>query len=86
MVKRIFDICASFLGIVILSPVFLIVAYLIKHEDGGPVFYRGLRVGKNGHPFKIFKFRTMVVHAEQTGGPSTPEDDPRITKMGRVTI
>jgi len=82
MVKRIFDICASLLGIAILSPVFLIVAYLIKHEDGGPVFYRGLRVGKNGYPFRIFKFRTMVVNAEKTGGPSTPEDDPRITKIG----
>jgi lipopolysaccharide/colanic/teichoic acid biosynthesis glycosyltransferase len=81
-VKRIFDICASFLGIVVLSPLFLIAAYLIKHEDGGPVFYRGLRVGKDGYPFRIFKFRTMVVNAEHTGGPSTPKDDPRITKTG----
>jgi lipopolysaccharide/colanic/teichoic acid biosynthesis glycosyltransferase len=82
MVKRIFDICASLFGAFILSPVFLIAAYLIKHEDGGPVFYRGFRVGKDGYPFRILKFRTMVVNAEKRGGSSTPEDDPRITKIG----
>jgi len=46
------------------------------------VFYRGLRVGKDGYPFRILEFRTMFVNAEKTGGPSTPEDDPRITKAG----
>jgi lipopolysaccharide/colanic/teichoic acid biosynthesis glycosyltransferase len=57
-------------------------AFLIKKEDGGPVFYRGVRVGKDSKLFKIFKFRTMVVNAEKIGGPSTADDDPRITKVG----
>lgn len=52
-------------------------------EDGGPVFYRGVRVGRHGEPFRIFKFRTMVVNAEQLGGASTANDDPRVTKTGR---
>ena len=60
-----------------------LVAVLIKKEDGGPVFYRGVRVGKHGEPFRIFKFRTMVMNAEKLGGPSTADDDPRITKIGR---
>jgi lipopolysaccharide/colanic/teichoic acid biosynthesis glycosyltransferase len=58
------------------------IAILIKKEDGGPVFYRGVRVGRFGKLFRIFKFRTMVLNAEKLGGPSTADDDPRITKMG----
>ena len=56
---------------------------LLKKEDGGPVFYRGVRVGRFGNPFRIFKFRTMVLNAEKLGGPSTADDDPRITRMGK---
>lgn len=67
----------------LLSPVLLTLAILIKHEDRGPVFYRGIRVGRYGKPFRIFKFRTMVVNAEKIGGPSTADDDPRITRTGR---
>jgi lipopolysaccharide/colanic/teichoic acid biosynthesis glycosyltransferase len=59
------------------------IAILIKKEDGGPVFYRGSRVGRFGKLFRIFKFRTMVVNAEKHGGPSTADDDPRITKIGK---
>lgn len=55
----------------------------IRWEDGGPVFYRGARVGLNGRLFKIFKFRTMVVDAEKIGGSSTSDDDERITKIGK---
>ena len=65
------------------SPILLTIAILIKKEDGGPVFYRGIRVGRFGKPFRIFKFRTMVVNAERLGGPSTADDDPRVTKMGK---
>jgi len=65
------------------TPILLILAILIKREDGGPVFYRGVRVGLHGNPFRIFKFRTMVVNAEKIGGSSTADDDPRITKIGK---
>jgi lipopolysaccharide/colanic/teichoic acid biosynthesis glycosyltransferase len=84
MLKRIFDICLSIIGLVILAPLFAIVAVLIKKEDGGPVFYRGIRVGKDGKPFKIFKFRTMIPDAEKLGIYSTADDDPRITRIGRI--
>lgn len=82
MVKRLFDIIMSLLGLVILSPVILVVAVIIKMTSKGPVFYRGQRIGKNGKPFKMFKFRTMVVNADKLGGPSTSADDPRLTKIG----
>ncbi len=81
--KRIFDLCCSFLGLLILSPLLLVIAWRIHREDGGPAFYRGERVGLHGKPFRIFKFRTMVVNAEKIGGYSTPDDDPRITRIGR---
>jgi len=61
----------------------MIIALLVKREDGGPIFYRGVRVGKDGQLFRVFKFRTMVVDAEKIGGPSTADDDPRITKVGK---
>ncbi|ODS38825.1 MAG: hypothetical protein A7316_07015 [Candidatus Altiarchaeales archaeon WOR_SM1_86-2] len=83
MLKRLFDILFSILGLILSSPVLLLIAFLIKREDGGPVFYRGARVGRSGNPFRIFKFRTMVVNAEKLGGPSTADDDPRITKVGK---
>lgn len=58
-------------------------AILIKLDSPGPVFHRGLRVGKHGKVFRIYKFRSMVANAEKIGGPSTPDDDLRITKIGR---
>lgn len=64
-------------------PALLCIILLIKKEDGGPAFYRGIRVGRHEKLFRIFKFRTMVVDAERLGGPSTADDDPRITKIGR---
>lgn len=67
---------------VFLSPLLLWAAWRIKREDGGPVFYRGVRVGLHGKPFRIFKFRTMVVDAEKLGASSTSDDDPRITRIG----
>ena len=80
--KRIFDVLASAVGLLLLSPVLFLSAVLIKLEDRGPVFYRGVRVGGYGRPFRIYKFRTMVVNAERLGAPSTADDDPRITKVG----
>lgn len=81
--KRVFDLTASALGLVILAPLLLTVAAWIRLESRGPVFYRGQRVGRGGRPFRIFKFRTMVVNAEAIGGSSTADDDPRITRVGR---
>jgi len=81
--KRIFDFMVSFVGVVALLPILAVIAVWIKFDSSGPVFYRGIRVGKNGKSFRVFKFRTMVVNADKIGGPSTSEDDPRVTKVGR---
>lgn len=81
--KRIFDLFWTILGLLLLWPVFLVIALLIKLDDHGPVFYRQERVGYRGRPFRIWKFRTMVVDAERRGLPLTVEEDPRITKIGR---
>jgi lipopolysaccharide/colanic/teichoic acid biosynthesis glycosyltransferase len=67
---------------VILSPIIIVVAIIIKKSAPGPVFYIANRIGKNGKPFRMFKFRTMVVDADKIGGPSTASDDPRLTKIG----
>jgi lipopolysaccharide/colanic/teichoic acid biosynthesis glycosyltransferase len=82
--KRFCDIISAFVGLLLFSPVMLTAALLIKCEDRGPVFYRGTRVGMHGKPFRMFKFRTMVVDADKKGGSSTSDDDPRITKTGRL--
>ena len=83
MVKRAFDAVFSFIGVLLLSPALIIISVLIKLDSPGPVFYKGVRVGLQGRPFKMFKFRTMVIDADKVGGSSTPEDDPRLTRMGR---
>jgi lipopolysaccharide/colanic/teichoic acid biosynthesis glycosyltransferase len=82
-VKRIFDLICSAVGLVLLSPLLLWAGWCVHREDGGPVFYRGERIGLHGKPFRIFKFRTMVVNADRIGGSSTAADDPRITRIGR---
>ena len=73
----------SGVGLLLLLPVFGIVGILIKLDSTGPVFFRQLRVGRHGKPFRIFKFRSMVVDADRLGGPSTAADDRRITRTGR---
>jgi len=83
MLKRLFDIFFSFFGLILLLPLFLIIAALVKIFSPGPVFYKSVRVGKNGKLFKMYKFRTMVVGADKIGGPSTAADDPRLTKIGK---
>lgn len=82
--KRLFDLVASSVGMVLLSPVLAVIAFRIKRFDGGPVLYVGRRVGKSGHPFGMYKFRTMVLNADKIGGSSTPDDDPRITPVGKM--
>jgi len=82
--KRLFDFSLATLGLVILSPVLAVTAIAIKWGSRGPVLYKGGRVGREGRAFKILKFRTMVANAEALGGSSTPEDDPRVTAVGRV--
>ena len=81
-VKRGLDVVLSLIAILALLPVLLVVAGLICWGSKGPVLYRGVRVGRYGKPFKMLKFRTMVVDAEARGGPSTAEDDPRIIPVG----
>jgi len=81
--KRIFDIITASCGLLVFSPALGLISILIKFEDGGPIFYRGNRIGKHGKPFKIYKFRTMVVDAEKTGVSSTANSDSRITKIGK---
>lgn len=85
-VKRVMDIFLSLIAIVILSPIFLITAIAVKVTDGGPVFYKQVRLTKDGREFKILKFRSMRVDAEKDGIPrlSTGENDDRITPVGRI--
>jgi lipopolysaccharide/colanic/teichoic acid biosynthesis glycosyltransferase len=80
--KRVFDVTLSAVALLLLSPLLLIVTILIK-RDGGPALYKGTRVGKDGNRFKMNKFRTMVMNADKIGGSSTPDDDPRITPIGK---
>ncbi len=82
MTKRLFDIVSSMVGLVVASPVFLYVIFLIKKESSGPIFYKAQRIGRGGKMFIMYKFRTMVVDADKIGGPSTAADDPRLTKIG----
>ena len=84
--KRCFDIFAAIIGLILLSPLFLVVAILIKLDTKGPVFYSQERIGKNGQTFQIHKFRTMRKNAEGGTGPvwSPGRNDPRITLVGRV--
>lgn len=92
-VKRTLDIIFSSVGLVCLSPLMAVIAYKIKKEDKGPVFYKQVRVGKNGHHFEMYKFRSMVTNADQLleqlkdqneveGAMFKMKHDPRITKIG----
>ena len=80
--KRLFDIFASGLGLLILSPLFLILAIWIKLDSKGPVFYRQVRVGRGNKDFRIFKFRSMRVGADKQGLITVGGHDPRITRSG----
>lgn len=82
LIKRGFDFIVSLVMIILLSPVLLILAILIKADSKGPVFYRQVRVTTGGKDFRIFKFRTMVQNADQIGALVTSGNDSRITKIG----
>ena len=80
--KRLFDFVSSAIALIVLSPVMLLIAAGVKLTSPGPVFYRGIRTGRSGKPFRILKFRTMVANAAEIGGPSTGQQDPRVTRFG----
>lgn len=83
--KRVMDIAGSFLGLLVLSPLMLLVAVLIKLESKGPVFFRQLRTGINETPFEILKFRSMYTDlCDNSGVRQTVDNDPRITPLGRI--
>ena len=95
VVKRLFDIVASACGLILLSPLFLFLVIKIRSEDGGPAFYSQERIGKDEKPFKMWKFRSMVVDADKMldkledqneidGAMFKIKDDPRVTKIGHV--
>ena len=95
IIKRAFDFISASLLLIIVSPIFLIIAIAIKVDSKGPIFFKHMRVGKNGKPLPTYKFRTMVTNAEKLLKKLTPEqkkeyeenfkleDDPRITKVGK---
>lgn len=83
MLKRAFDFFGALAFIILLAPLLLLFGIWVKVDSPGSVFYRGIRTGRYGKPFRIFKFRTMVANAEKVGGPSTALNDPRITRIGR---
>ncbi|QHO68050.1 UDP-N-acetylgalactosamine-undecaprenyl-phosphate N-acetylgalactosaminephosphotransferase [Pediococcus pentosaceus] len=94
--KRMLDIVASVIGLIVLSPIFLIVSLAIKAEDRGPIFYSQVRLGKGQRPFKMYKFRSMIVDADKKlekllkqneveGAMFKMKEDPRITRVGRFT-
>ena len=81
--KRLFDVLLSFLGLVLLSPIFLLIGLILKLESSDPPFYKANRVGRFGRPFLMYKFRTMIESPESNGPRITAHDDPRITHIGR---
>lgn len=84
-VKRFLDVTASFLGLVLLSPLLLAVSILIKIDSRGPAIFRQKRIGRNGKVFEIYKFRSMCVGAEKTGsGVYSGKGDARVTRIGKI--
>ncbi|EMI16077.1 glycosyltransferase [Rhodopirellula maiorica SM1] len=82
--KRCFDILASGIGILLLSPLLILITGIIRFTSSGPVLFQQTRVGRNLQPFKILKFRTMVENAPSLGPAITSGDDPRITRIGKL--
>src|SRR3954471_16065949 len=81
--KRLIDILLALLGLIVLSPLLVVLAEWIHPSSPGPIVYAGVRVGRKGVPFRMYKFRTMVVNADKLGASSTAADDKRITGVGR---
>jgi lipopolysaccharide/colanic/teichoic acid biosynthesis glycosyltransferase len=84
MVKRLMDIILSFSGLLVLSPLFAVVGLLVKIDSPGPVFFRHRRIGRHFSSFYVYKFRTMVTGAEQTGSSVTVGGDKRVTRLGEI--
>ncbi len=84
MIKRLLDIVAAGFGLLLLSPLLALVAFLVKSGSAGPIFFRHERMGRGFRPFHVFKFRTMVQDAAKLGGPITFGDDPRVTPIGKL--
>lgn len=84
MARRAFDVLAAGAGLLVLAPLFAVVAVAIAATSPGPVFFRQERVGRGGAPFRIFKFRSMRVDAEAVGGQLTVGGDPRVTRVGAL--
>lgn len=83
--KRLLDVAVSLAALIVLSPVMIVLAVLVRLTSAGPALYTQLRAGQHGRPFRMVKFRSMVVNAEHMGaGYGMEKDDPRITKMGRL--
>lgn len=94
VIKRVIDVVCSFIGVLVLSPLFIIIAIIIKFTSKGPVFFSQRRVGRDGKEFKMYKFRSMVVNAEElkeklvaqnemSGPMFKMKDDPRVTRIGK---
>lgn len=82
--KRLIDVVLSFIGIIVVSPIYLLTAIFIRLESEGPVIFKQKRLGVNGVPFNIYKFRSMYINSEKKGsGVYSGKDDPRVTKVGK---
>ena len=84
MAKRLFDFLLALIGLAFCWPLFLLIALLIRLDSRGQVFFRQARIGRDGEPFRLFKFRTMVDNAYSLGPKLTQKRDPRITRIGQV--
>lgn len=83
--KRLIDVVLSFIGIIVVSPIYLLTAIFIRLESEGPVIFKQKRLGVNGVPFNIYKFRSMYINSEKKGsGVYSGKDDPRVTKVGKI--
>lgn len=81
--KRLSDLLAACMGLLLMAPLLLLLALLVRLDSPGPVLFRQQRVGRGGRPFSMLKFRSMVADAERRGGYATQASDPRITRVGR---
>jgi len=84
MARRAVDLAVAAGAVIVLAPLMLLIAIAIKLDSAGPVLYSQLRVGRQGRPFRVHKFRSMLLDADRRGAPLTGRDDPRITRLGRV--
>lgn len=82
MAKRIFDLFFSGIGLIIISPIFMLLSLLISLDSKGGIFYKQVRIGKNMRPFKLFKFRTMYANSDKKGLLTVGDNDNRITRVG----